>query len=419
QFKLSVGKFEGVQEATGRIAGLNYRLEAVRTLTASAVDNCAPSVVTAIAKYHMTEMMRQSLTDAMDVHGGRGIMVGPRNYLVSAYQAIPVAITVEGANILTRSLMIFGQGAIRCHPYVFPEMEAARQNDLSEFDKLLWGHIGFSMNRGVRALTLGLTGGALAKAPVDGPTAKYYKQLERMSASLAFVSDVTMGVLGGELKRKERLSARLGDVLSHLYMATAVLKYYEDEGRPEEDLPHVQWCVEDSLNTIYEAFDEFFANFPVGIVGSVMRRMVFPFGRSYRAVSDDLNGKLADMMMEPTELRDRLSQICFLPKDANDPVGLLEVAFDKLIAVEPLYNKYYKALSKGELSGMTLEARLEEAVAQGVLTSDEAEQVGEYDRLRYEAVMTDAFTKEYLAGTAFNPEAAASEESEQPTAKVA
>lgn len=419
QFKLSVGKFEGVQEATGRIAGLNYRLEAVRTLTASAVDNCAPSVVTAIAKYHMTEMMRQSLTDAMDVHGGRGIMVGPRNYLSSAYQSVPVAITVEGANILTRSLMIFGQGAIRCHPYVFPEMEAAREDNLAEFDKLLWGHIGFSMNRGVRALTLGLTGGALAKAPVDGPTAKYYKQLERMSTSLAFVSDVTMGILGGELKRKERLSARLGDVLSHLYMASAVLKYYEDEGRPEEDLPHVRWCLDDSLNTIYEAFDEFFSNFPVGFVGAAMRRMVFPFGRSYRPVSDALTGTIADMMMEPTELRDRLSEICYLPKDANDPVGLMEVAFDKLIQVEPLYNKYYKALSKGELTAMSLEERLAQAVDQGVLTQAEADQVGEYDRLRYEAIMTDAFTKEYLAGTAFHPDVEVDGQSDEQPAKVA
>ncbi|MEX0871449.1 MAG: acyl-CoA dehydrogenase, partial [Aquisalimonadaceae bacterium] len=198
QFKLPIGRFEGVQEAMGRIGGFAYMLEASRVLTASAGDmGVRPSVVSAIAKYHMTEMMRTSLNDAMDVHGGRGIMFGPRNYLGYGYQAIPVGITVEGANILTRNLMIFGQGAIRCHPYVFPEMEAARNNDLAAFDRLLFSHVGFSINRGVRALTHGLTAAAFADSPVDGPTGRYYRNLSRMSSALALVSDVAMGVLGG------------------------------------------------------------------------------------------------------------------------------------------------------------------------------------------------------------------------------
>ena len=405
QFKTSIGKFEGVQEASGRIAGLNYKLEAVRTLTASAVDATSPSVVTAIAKYHMTEMMRESMTHAMDIHGGRGVMVGPRNYLSAGYQAVPVAITVEGANILTRSLMIFGQGSIRCHPYVFPEMEAARTDNLKEFDHLLWSHVGFSINRGVRAFILGLTGSSFASAPVDGPTAHYYKKLERMSAALAFTSDVTMGVLGGELKRKERLSARLGDVLSQLYMASAALKYYEDEGRPEEDLPHVKWVVDDCLYEIGKAFDEFYANFPVGFIGRFLRLMVFPTGVPYKAVSDKLNGQIADFMMEKSDLRDRLSELCYLPKDENDPIGLMEVAFDTLVEVEPLYNTYYKALSKGELTSRTLEGRLEEAIAKNILTAEEAEQVGRYDRLRYEAIQTDSFPRGYIAGQGFNADA--------------
>ncbi|MGB1581300.1 MAG: acyl-CoA dehydrogenase, partial [Nevskiales bacterium] len=288
QFKMPVGKFEGVQEAMGRMAGYTYKLEACRSLTASAVDNLAPSVVTAMMKYHMTEMMRQVLIDAMDIHGGRGVMQGPRNYLASAYQAVPIAITVEGANILTRNLMIYGQGSIRCHPYVFPEMEAARNDDLDEFDRLFWSHIGFSLNRGVRALTLGLSAGRLAQAPVAGSMARYYRHLTRMSSALAFVSDVTMGVLGGELKRKERLSARLGDVLSHLFIASAVLKYYYDEGEQEGDEAHAEWAVQHSLHEIDKAFNEFFANFPNRFIGNFLKFMAFPLGRSYKAPKDDL-----------------------------------------------------------------------------------------------------------------------------------
>ncbi|HSW15272.1 MAG TPA: acyl-CoA dehydrogenase, partial [Solimonas sp.] len=224
QFKVSVGKFEGVQEATGRIAGYAYTLEALRVLTASAVDHCAPSVVTAIAKYHMTELLRKIVSDGMDVMAGKAIQQGPRNFMATAYKTTPVAITVEGANILTRNLMIFGQGAIRCHEYVFPEMEAARDDDLKKFDQLLFGHIGFSINRAVRAFTLGLSGARLARSPVEGEMAPYFRRMERYSSCLAFCSDLTMGVLGGKLKFMERLSARLGDVLSQLYIASAVAK---------------------------------------------------------------------------------------------------------------------------------------------------------------------------------------------------
>lgn len=396
QFKMPVGKFEGVQEAMGRMAGLTYKLEACRSLTASAVDNCSPSVVTAMMKYHMTEMMRTILTDAMDIHGGRGVMQGPRNYLANAYQAIPIAITVEGANILTRNLMIYGQGSIRCHPYVFPEMEAARKNDLEEFDQLLWGHIGFSINRGIRALTLGLTGARLAGSPVKGTMAKYYRQLTRLSSALAFVSDVTMGVLGGELKRKERLSARLGDVLSHLFIASAVLKYYHDEGEQPGDLAHAEWAIQHSLNEIGVAFDGFFANFPNRLIGSFLRVMAFPWGRSFKAPADNLTHELADLMMEPTELKDRLCREVYTNENPEDQVGRMVLAYKKLLEVEPVFNKFSRAVAKGIATGHTLEEQLVSSIHAGILTQAEADEVAEYDKLRIEAILTDDFTKEYL-----------------------
>ncbi|MGJ8668058.1 MAG: acyl-CoA dehydrogenase [Oceanococcus sp.] len=392
QFKTPIGKFEGVQEASSRIAGYTYKLEATRALTASAVDHCSPSVVTAIAKYHMTDMMRTLLTDAMDIHGGRGVMAGPSNYLQSAYQAVPIAITVEGANILTRNLMIFGQGAIRCHPYVFPEMEAAREDDLVEFDQLLWSHIGFSINRGVRALSLGLTGARLANSPLAGPTKRYFQHLERLSSALAFTSDVTMGVLGGELKRKERLSARLGDVLSQLYMASATLKYFHDEGATAEDIPYMQWVMDDALAQIDKAFDEFFSNFPVRPVAALLRFMTFPLGRSFKPVSDHVSSKVAEHMMTPSALRDRLTAQLYLNRSEDDPIGSLEMAFDKLIEVEPVYNRFVKEVAAGATPmKFSLQEQLDSCVAQQLISQQEAEQIADFDRLRLEAILVDAF----------------------------
>ncbi|WP_341919276.1 acyl-CoA dehydrogenase [Hydrocarboniphaga effusa] len=398
QFKMAIGKFEGVQEATGRIAGNAYTLEAMRVLTASAVDHCAPSVVTAIAKYHMTELLRRSVTDAMDVLSGRGIQQGPRNPIATAYKVVPVAITVEGANILTRNLMIFGQGAIRCHEYVFPEMEAARENDLAAFDKLLFGHVGFSINRGVRALTLGLTGSALARSPMSGPMAPYFKQLERFSAALAFSSDVTMGVLGGELKRKERLSARLGDVLSQLYIGCAVIKFFIENGQKAEELDHARWALDNCLYEIAKAFEGFFDNFPARPIAAVLRLAVFPLGNQYKPVSDRLNQKLADAMMEPSDLRDRMSHLVFRNGGEGDAVVKLERAFELLQTAEAPYAKFFKALSKGEFAGGDTASRLQEAVARGLLNPQEAARVAEYDALRYEVILTDDFAPEYIQG---------------------
>ncbi|PWG62379.1 acyl-CoA dehydrogenase [Sediminicurvatus halobius] len=398
QFKLPIGRFEGVQEAMARIGGGTYTLEAARVLTASAGDlGVRPSVVSAIAKYHMTERMRGIVNDAMDVHAGRAVIFGPRNYLGYAYQAVPVGITVEGANILTRSLMIYGQGAIRCHPYVFDEMEAARADDVAAFDRLLFSHLGYTVNRGVRAFLLGLTGARLARSPADGELAGYYRQLERMSAALAFVSDVAMARLGGDLKRRERLSARLGDVLSQLYLASAVLKYHHDGGRDEAELPYVRWALEQALFEIQRAFEGFFENFPGRFAGGALRWLVFPLGRPYRAPADRLGSEVARSMMTAGAARDRISADMYLGDGPEDAIGRMEATFALLERVEPVYERFLKAAARGELDGHTFEARLESARAQGVLGAEEAALVAEYEALRREAIATDVFEPSTLS----------------------
>ncbi|WP_111746118.1 acyl-CoA dehydrogenase [Salinisphaera orenii] len=397
QFKLPVGKFEGVQEKTARISGLNYKIEAGRLLTASAVDHCTPAVVTAMTKYHLTEWMRESVNASMDVHGGRAIQRGPRNYVWSSYEAIPIGITVEGANILTRSLMIFGQGAIRCHPFVIKEMEAAARDDLAEFDTLLFGHIRHSVARGMRAFTHGLTNAWSARSPVTGEAARYYRQLTRYSAALAICSDITLGTLGGALKKKEMLSGRLGDILSELYFGSATLKYFYDEGSQDDDIDHLHYVMADCLHNIEQAFDGFFRNFPVTGLGGLMRFMVMPTGQHHHGPSDRLKNKLGAAIMEPSAFRDRLTKHTYLGHGQTHPTARMERAFNKLVEVEPVYNKFTQALSNGKINGWDLEEQLASAIATGVLTETEAESVRTYDTLRYDAVLTDAFTSEYIS----------------------
>lgn len=393
QFKLPIGKFEGVQEAMARIGGYAYRLEATRWLTASAGDmGVKPSVVSAIAKYHMTEMMRASLNDAMDIHGGRSIIWGPRNYLGYSYQAVPVGITVEGANILTRNLMIFGQGAIRCHPYVFEEMEAVRRDDLKAFDRAFFAHIGYSVNRGVRTFLHGVTGARLAPKPVPGWAGRYYQQLERMSSALALVSDVAMAALGGDLKRRERLSARLGDVLSHLYMASAVLRLHHEYGAPEDEREYVEWALQDSLYRMQDAFDGFFQNLPLRGLGAALRWVVFPFGTPYPAPSDQLGSGIARSMMTRSAVRERLTRIGYWAEaDPDDVTGRLECALRFAEDVEPLYEQLGRLAADGKLTGYTFEERLVAAVSGGHFTPEQAEQLRGFEAARYDVVITDAF----------------------------
>ncbi|MGJ8523635.1 Acyl-coenzyme A dehydrogenase [Carnimonas sp. R-84981] len=399
QFRMPIGRFEGVQEALARIAGNSYLLESCRALTASAVDHLIPSVVTTIAKYHMTEMMRSVVNDSMDIMGGRAVQQGPRNPIALGYRVIPVAITVEGANILTRSLMIFGQGAIRCHPYLLKEMEAANSRDITAFDKLLSQHIGTAVNRAGRSLVLGLFGSRWLKAPVQGPTARYFQQIEQLSSALFIASDVAMATLGGSLKRREKLSARLGDTLSHLYLASSALKHYHSEGDGDKDeLLHLDWAVQHSLAEAAKGLEGFIRNHPSKGVALLLRVLIFPRGNRYQPPSDKLGGKLAEKSISQSSFRERLTHLTFAPAEQSDPVNQLERAFGLCIKAEPAYERLLKALAKQQVSGATFIDRLQDAVAKQVLTQEEATLVEEYDNERFEALLTDDFDPAYLKG---------------------
>lgn len=406
QFGMNIGKFEGVAEAMGRIGGYTYMLEAARTLTTTSLDmKEKPGIVTAIAKYHMTELARTILNDSMDIHAGRAIQLGPLNYVGHHYFGMPVAITVEGANILTRNLMIFGQGATRCHPYVLKEMEAAAEKDESKgaeaFDSLLIKHIGFATKNVLMSFTNAFTRSRLNSAPVSGETADYYRQLSRMSRALAVTADVAMLTLGGELKRREMLSARLGDVLSHLYLASAVLKRFEDEGRQQTDLPLVHYSLQYCLNKCAVAFDGAFNNFPQKGVGFSLRAILFPLGMHYKAPSDKLATKIADLLMTPGAHRERLTHLCYLGNKESDPIAIMERAFDAMQDVKPLEKKLAAAAKEKKVPRKgTLEERLNAALEQNILTQEEVDKIKHADALRYEAIQVDNFKPEWFKGEA-------------------
>jgi len=341
QFKTSIGKFEGVEEPLARIGGLTYMMEAGRLLTVSALDSGEkPSVITAILKYHNTEKMRQVINDSMDIHGGRGICMGPSNYIARAYQALPVGITVEGANILTRSMIIFGQGAIRCHPYLVREMDAATQIDQAAgrqaFDRALVGHIGYFVTNVCRAFVYGISGSHLAESPLPGRMATYYKRLGQMSAAFAVTADLALMTLGGAFKRKEKLSGRFADALSYMFYASAVLKKFEDDGRPRLDIPLVEWSAKYCLYQVQIALDEILRNFPVKWLGVLVRTILFPLGQSLRQPNDSLSHRVAALLIKPGKARDRLTRGIFISDDANDITGCLEDALVKVIQAEPI-----------------------------------------------------------------------------------
>ncbi len=396
QFKLSIGRFEGVEEALARIGGNTYVMDAARRMTAGAVDlGEKPSVISAIVKYHCTERGRQVINDAMDVHGGKGICLGPNNYLGRAYQQVPIGITVEGANILTRSMMIFGQGAIRCHPYVLKEIAATREADPAKasetFDAAFWSHVRFTAGNAVRAFSLGLTGARLLPVPGAPELRRLVQQLTRLSAGFALVADAAMLFLGGSLKRKERLSARLGDILSQLYLASAVIKRFEDEGRPQADLPLVRWALQDAEARIQEAFYAVFDNFQSRFAASALRFVVFPWGRVFRAPSDELGHRIAQLMMEPSQTRERLTDNTFVPRHEDDPVGRLELAMQAAPAAEAVEAKIRAAAKAGAVSGFTEEARLAMAEDKGVISREEAAALRRFRKLRHDCIMVDDF----------------------------
>jgi acyl-CoA dehydrogenase len=395
QFRIPIGRFEGIEEPLARLGGMTYRMDAARVLTATALDlGGKPSVLSAILKYHNTEGMRSALNDALDVHAGRGVCRGPRNYLAQTYQAVPVAITVEGANILTRSMIIFGQGAIRCHPYLLKEMQAAADEDaeagLVSFDALLFAHIGFTLGNLARSFVLALTGARFASAPPLGPLGAYARHLTRMSASFALLADFAMLLLGGDLKRREKISGRFADILSHLYLASAVLKRFEDDGRPAADLPLARWALDDSLAIIEERFDGILRNFPVRGVGALLRPFVLPLGRRWKGASDRLGHEVASLLLSPSGTRDRLTSGLFIRLSEDDPLGLMELALEKVIIAEPVERKLEQAFG-GSISSGTMEAMLQRGLTERVISELEAETVREAMALTAAAIAVDDF----------------------------
>lgn len=402
QFKVPLGQFEGVQEALAKIAGNTYMLEASRRMTAGAVDlHVKPSVVSAIQKYHATELARVMSDASMDIHAGRAVQLGPRNYVGQLQISLPIAITVEGANILTRNLIIFGQGAIRCHPYVLQEMQAAAEKDprgaVKKFDRLLASHIGFTVSNVVRALTFALTSARFIKAPKRGGMARYYRQLTRMSTALALCSDFAMLVLGGSLKRKERLSARLGDILSQLYLASTVLKYYADEQYPSEDKASVKWCLQTALYQAQNAAFEFLANFPNRLIARLLRFIVFPLGRVYQRPSDALETQLATTMMQTNELRDRMTTDVYVPADKTDCLGRMAHAYKLAQECEKLEALIKQAVREQKLVFDADELKLARAAhAANIISETQLQQLEEKIAVVHDAMEVDAFAADFF-----------------------
>jgi acyl-CoA dehydrogenase len=400
QFRMPIGQMEGVEEMLGRIGGNAYLMDAVTSLSTAGVDlGHKPSVISAICKYHLTERMRQVVNDSMDVHGGKGICLGPNNYLGRAYQGVPISITVEGANILTRNMMIFGQGAMRCHPYVLKEIYASQMEDRKEqleaFDDAIFGHIRFAVSNTFRSIWFSLTGGRLSSAPFRDETARYYRTMQGYSANLALLADVSMGVLGGSLKRRERLSARLGDILSYLYLGSAVMKRFDEQGRNHDDLPFVHWAMQDCLFKLEEALDNFFRNFPNPFVGASMRLLVLPFGKRYSAPSDVLEHKIAHILQHPNSTRDRLGHGQYLTQEDGNLLGDLERTLINIVKCEPIFDKICKKL--GEKLPMTgLDSLAERALREGIINVEEADLMKEAEAGRLRTINVDDFDNQEL-----------------------
>ena len=392
QFRTPIGKFEGIEEALARMGGNTYLMDAMRRMTMVALDlGEKPSVISAICKYQMTERMRGIMNDAMDIHGGKGIMMGPNNYLGRGYQTVPIAITVEGANILTRSLIIFGQGAIRCHPFVLKEIAAAGANDLAAFDAALWGHMAFTVSNAARALFLGLTGGHGVSVPGAPETSRYLQMMTRFSSAFALLSDVSMFVIGGQLKRREKISARLGDILSLLYIASATVKRFHDEGRQKDDMALLTWSMFDSFFRLQVAMDGVLANFPNRPIAWMLRQLVFPKGLTLNAPHDRLGSKIAQILLTPGAARDRLTAGAYVPRKEDDVIGRLDFAMEAVIKADPIEAKMRQAAKDGKLPQPTLAERRAAALGMGLITEDEFDHMIYTDRLKREVIKVDDF----------------------------
>jgi acyl-CoA dehydrogenase len=402
QFNMSIGRFEGIEQVLARMAARTYIMDAARSVTAGAIDGGEkPSVPSAMLKYHATEFGRMIANDAMDVHGGKGICLGPKNYLGRGYQVVPVAITVEGANILTRSLIIFGQGAVRCHPFVLKEMNAARNPDrnagIAEFDRALMGHVGFAVSNAVRSLIMALTLARFTKVPRSGATTRYFQHVNRYSASFALATDVAMLALGGYLKKKETLSARLGDVLAAMYLASMVLKHHQNQGRPAEDLPLVEWACRSLLYQAQEQLHLFLRNFPNRPLAALMRFLIFPRGLTYFPPSDRLGRSIVDLIMNPCAARERLAQFAYKTPAANNPIGLLQEALALSAAAESLEKRIrVDGVKTGRVTALDLPGQIAQALELGILSRTEAEVLRDYDARVSSLIDVDDFTTDEL-----------------------
>ncbi|MCF2948927.1 acyl-CoA dehydrogenase FadE [Paraglaciecola aquimarina] len=409
QFKLPISKMEGIEEKLGSIGGNTYLMDAVTSFSTKGIDiGEKPSVVSAICKYHLTEKLRQLVSDSMDIHGGKGIMLGPNNYLGRGYQGAPIAITVEGANILTRNMMIYGQGAMRCHPYVLAEIVAANNKNeeegLNQFDQALFGHIGFATSNFFRSLWFSLTAAKFTQAPFMDHTRGYYSSMQRYSSNLALLSDIAMATLGGDLKRRERVSARLGDILSYLYLASCVLKRFDDEGRKAEDAPLMHWAMQDSLLRLEIALEELLDNFPNKILGKVLKLVVMPFGKKYKRPSDKLDHKIAKLLQTPNDVRTRLGKDQYLARIDGSLFGDLEQTLENIVAAEPIYDKICKAAGQ-RFPFTQLDKLAEKGLELEVINEQQAEllRVTELGRLR--TINVDDFAPHELLGGAPKPKA--------------
>ncbi|KTD59803.1 acyl coenzyme A dehydrogenase [Legionella sainthelensi] len=396
QFNQPIGKFEGIEEPLARIAANTYIIDAALTMAAAAIDHGAkPSVAGAILKYHTTERARQIAFDAMDIHGGKGICLGPNNYLGRGYQGSPIGITVEGANILTRSLIIFGQGAIRCHPYVYHELESIRNNNLVDFDQAFFAHAGFFLANLTKSIIFAWTDAYLSKAPASSAK-RYYQLVHRYSTHLAFLADFSMTVLGGALKRKEKLSSRLGDMLSNLYLASAVLKRFHEDGEPKADFPLVEWSCQQLLYDCETAMQGVIVNFPARWARIILRLIIKPLGNRRNKPDDQLGHQLARLLIEPNETRARLTRLVYKKAGENCPLGRTEEAFLKICAAEELERKVMRAVKENVLKSLTLLEQIDEALACGVLSEKEANQLKEAELARQEVIKVDDFNDEDL-----------------------
>jgi acyl-CoA dehydrogenase len=402
QFNLPIGYFEGVEEPLARIAGNTYLMDSARLLTLAALDRGEkPSVITAIVKYELTERMRKVVNDAMDIQGGSGICMGPSNYLGRAYQGLPVAITVEGANILTRCLIIFGQGAIRAHPYLQAEIDAAQMPNHTtatvKFDRLWRQHAAYLLSNFGRALWLGITNARLVRrTPGDKHSRRYYRALTRLSAGFALTADIALLTLRGALKRRERLSGRFADVLSNLYLCSAVLKHFNDEGRHEEDLPLLHWACRTTIYRAQQSLLGVFWNLPIGVLAALLRAMLFPFGKPYSPPNDRHIHEVARLILDDTASRARLTRGIYWSDDARDPAGRIERAFHAVLKAEEPYSRVQDAIKAGKLDAeLDGEALLSQAMVAGILDEGEAHLIRKADALTRDAVRVDEFSMDF------------------------